>query len=255
MSGNKKNNRAKRMKNERIKGYLMASTILLALWGLTSIVANSPALPSPVIVIISFISTLPDLAPHFLTSAFRVIYSIIFALSIAVPIGMLSYQDRIDRIVAPFIYLLYPIPHIVLLPLIILLFGIGDASKIILISMIVFFQILVTTRDASRNVSDYYVISLRSLGASNRDIYKHVIFPASLPKILTAMRISIGTAIAVLFFAESFATTSGLGYIILDSWSRADYEGLYSGIVSMALLGFTLYLFVEFLERRLCRWV
>jgi len=243
------------MKNERIKGYLMASTILLALWGLTSIVANSPALPSPVIVIISFISTLPDLAPHFLTSAFRVIYSIIFALSIAVPIGMLSYQDRIDRIVAPFIYLLYPIPHIVLLPLIILLFGIGDASKIILISMIVFFQILVTTRDASRNVSDYYVISLRSLGASNRDIYKHVIFPASLPKILTAMRISIGTAIAVLFFAESFATTSGLGYIILDSWSRADYEGLYSGIVSMALLGFTLYLFVEFLERRLCRWV
>jgi NitT/TauT family transport system permease protein len=121
--------------------------------------------------------------------------------------------------------------------------------------MILFFQILVTARDAARNVSDYYILSLRSLGAGEWDVYRHVIFPASLPKILTAMRISIGTAIAVLFFAESFATNQGLGYFILDSWSRADYNSLYSGIITMALLGFSLYLVVEILERKFCRWV
>jgi len=76
-----------------------------------------------------------------------------------------------------------------------------------------------------------------------------------MPKIMTALRISIGTAIAVLFFAESFATTSGLGYLIIDSWSRADYRMMYAAITTMALLGFMLYVIVENVERRVCRWL
>jgi NitT/TauT family transport system permease protein len=218
-------------------------------------VANSPALPPPYIVLVAFLGNLPDLLPHILASTARVLYSIFLALSTAIPIGLVTRKDRVDSLIAPFIYLLYPIPHIVLLPLIILFFGIGDFSRIVLISMILFFQILVTTRDAVRNVSNYYILSLRSLGAGEKDVYWHVILPAIVPKILTAMRISIGTAIAVLFFAESFATTNGLGYVIIDSWSRANYEDLYSGIISMALLGFLLYVVVELLERKLCRWV
>jgi NitT/TauT family transport system permease protein len=239
----------------RIRGYVFSILVLLTLWAVGANLSSSPALPSPFIVVVSFVSDLPVLFPHILVSAYRVVYSILLALSFAIPIGLISYKEKIDSIVSPFVYLLYPIPHIVLLPIIILLFGIGDASKIFLISMIVFFQILVTARDAARNVSDYYILSLKSLGASEFDVYRHVIFPATLPKILTAMRISIGTAIAVLFFAESFATSSGLGYFILDSWSRADYNSLYSGIISMALLGFSFYLFVEFLEKRFCGWV
>jgi NitT/TauT family transport system permease protein len=239
----------------RFKGCFLAILTILVLWWLGASLYNSPALPPPFVVVLSFISDLPILLPHILVSACRVVYSILLALSLAVPIGLVSYKERIDSVVSPFIYLLYPIPHIVLLPIIILLLGIGDASKIFLISMIVFFQILVTTRDAARNVSDYYILSLRSMGANEFDVFRHVIFPASLPKILTAMRISIGTAIAVLFFAESFATSSGLGYFILDSWSRADYRSLYAGIISMALLGFSLYLLVEYLEKRFCRWI
>ncbi len=68
------------------------------------------------------------------------------------------------------------------------------------------------------------------------------------------MRISIGTAVAILFFVESFATTRGLGYIIMDSWGRADYTALYTGIFCMALLGFSLYLLLDWIERRVCRW-
>jgi NitT/TauT family transport system permease protein len=239
----------------RVKAYFIAFFILILIWFVASSLFTSPALPSPQIVLKSFIYSIPDILPHLAVSAYRVLYSIIIALATAIPLGLISYRDRIDSIISPFIYLLYPIPHIVLLPLIILLLGIGDASRIFLISMILFFQILVTARDAARNVSDYYILSLRSLGAGEWDVYRHVIFPASLPKILTAMRISIGTAIAVLFFAESFATNQGLGYFILDSWSRADYNSLYSGIITMALLGFSLYLVVEILERKFCRWV
>ncbi len=185
----------------------------------------------------------------------RVLYSILLAFSLAFPLGVLSRESTFDRIFSPFLYLLYPIPHIVLLPLYILLFGIGDFARIALIATILFFQIAVTTRDAARQVSEYYVYSILSLGASKFDVYRHVIIPAAMPKIITAIRISVGTAVAVLFFAESFATTSGLGYLIMDSWSRADYEMMYAAIVSMALLGFSLYLVLDVVEKWVCRWV
>jgi len=241
----------------RYRSYLITVFFILAIWYLLARILDSIALPTPLAVFSAFISGLTDgsLISHLSISALRVFYGLVLALSLAVPIGLVSHEEGVDKFVAPFIYLLYPIPHIVLLPLIILLFGIGDLSKIILIAMIVFFQILVTTRDASRNLSINYVYSMLSLSASKRDIYKHVIFPACVPKILTAIRISVGTSIAVLFFVESFATRKGLGYLIMDSWSRANYPDLYATIVTMALLGFGLYIVIEKIEKKVCRWV
>jgi ABC-type nitrate/sulfonate/bicarbonate transport system permease component len=243
-------------KEHRRWSYLITGLLLLAIWHLFAVLLNSMALPTPIAVFYAFISGIKnDLLTHLFISTIRVGYGIALALSLAVPLGLVSYKNRTDKFVAPLIYLLYPFPHIVLLPLIILLFGIGNLSKIILITIIVFFQILVTTRDAARNLSTNYIYSLLSLGASEKDVYKHVLFPACLPKILTAMRISIGTAIAVLFFVESFATTKGLGYLIMDAWSRMAYPDLYAAIVTMALLGFCLYLVLEKVEHKVCAWV
>ncbi len=241
----------------RYRSYLITGFFILAIWYLLACILDSIALPTPLAVFFAFIAGLAEgsLISHLAISALRVFYGLALASSLAVPIGLVSHEEGVDKFVAPFVYLLYPIPHIVLLPLIILLFGIGDLSKIILIAIIVFFQILVTTRDASRNLSINYVYSMLSLSASKRDIYKHVIFPACVPKILTAMRISVGTSIAVLFFVESFATRKGLGYLIMDSWSRANYPDLYATIVAMALLGFGLYIVIEKIEKRVCRWV
>jgi len=236
--------------------YLITAVAIFGLWHLVAVILDSIALPTPLIVFSAFISGLKeDLITHSLISTLRIVYGIALAFSLAVPIGLMSHEPRVDKFVAPFIYLLYPIPHIVLLPVIILLFGIGDLSKIIIIAMIVFFQILVTTRDASRNVSGNYIYPMLSLGASRKEIYKHVILPACVPKILTAMRISVGTSIAVLFFVESFATTRGLGYLIMDAWSRANYPDLYAAIVTMALLGFSIYVVLDQVEKRVCRWV
>ena len=98
--------------------------------------------------------------------------------------------------------------------------------------------------------------SVRSLGAGRRALFRFVYLPATLPAALTALRVSIGTAIAVLFFAESFATTSGLGYyIIVESWGRLAYPEMYAGVMAMSLLGLLLYLIVDRLERRLCALV
>jgi len=160
-----------------------------------------------------------------------------------------------DDLISPMVYLLYPIPKIVFLPLILLVLGLGDLSKIFILSVILFFQVLVTTRDASKSIDEEQILSVLSLGASSRQIFVHAILPACLPKILTALRISIGTSIAVLFFVESFATNSGLGYYILDAWSTLDYLGMYTGILMMGVLGVLLYEAVETIEKRYCHWM
>ena len=241
----------------RKRDILIAALILLGLWQVSALLLDSMALPQPWMVIVDTATRIADgsLLDDLAISTFRALSGIILALAAAVPLGLaVGAEESLGRRLSPFIYLLYPIPHVVLLPLIIILFGIGNFSKIFLIALIVFFQILVTTRDAARTIHRNYFHAMQTLGATRLQIYRHVILPASLPKILTALRISIGTAVAILFFVESFATTTGLGYIIMDSWGRADYVALYTGISCMALLGFALYLLLDRLERRICAW-
>ena len=241
----------------RKRDILIAALVLVALWQAAALLLDSMALPQPWIVLVDTVARIADgsLLDDFAISTFRALAGIILALAAAVPLGLaVGAEASLGRRLSPFIYLLYPIPHVVLLPLIIILFGIGNFSKIFLIALIVFFQILVTTRDAARTIHRNYFHAMQTLGATRLQIYRHVILPATLPKILTALRISIGTAVAILFFVESFATTTGLGYIIMDSWGRADYVGLYTGICCMALLGFALYLLLDRLERRICAW-
>jgi NitT/TauT family transport system permease protein len=124
------------------------------------------------------------------------------------------------------------------------------------ISLILFFQILVVVRDEAANLRPELIASVRSLGAGRRALLRFVYLPACLPSVLTSLRVSIGTAIAVLFFAESFATTSGLGYyIIVETWGRLAYAEMYAGVVGMSLLGLALYLVVDRLQRRMCPWL
>jgi len=242
----------------RKRDIFLAALVLLILWEGAALLLNSMALPEPWIVLQDLIAKFANgsLLDDMVVSTFRALAGIFLALITAVPLGLVIGSEKtVRKRISPFIYLLYPIPHVVLLPLIIILFGIGNFSKIFLIALIVFFQILVTTRDGAKNIHRNYFYSMQTLGASRLQIYRHVILPATLPKIMTAMRISVGTSVAILFFVESFATTTGLGYIIMDSWGRADYVSLYTGISSMALLGFILYLLLDRLEQHICRWV
>jgi ABC-type nitrate/sulfonate/bicarbonate transport system permease component len=95
---------------------------------------------------------------------------------------------------------------------------------------------------------------VRSLGASRVDVYRHVVVPASLPDIFTALRIGTGTAIAVLFLTESIAGSSGLGWYIVDAWGRIDYPAMFAGIIAMALLGVVLYEALDAIETWATRW-
>lgn len=235
----------------------LALALLLGTWGVAALLLRTSILPDPLTVTLVFLRELPSgLAWHTLVSAWRVIVSIIIAVILAVPLGLaLGQLKQVDRIVAPLVYLTYPIPKIVLLPIILLFLGLGDLSKIFIISLILFYQVLVVVRDAAGGIRPEMILSVRSLGARRRQLFRYVYLPACLPAILTALRVSAGTAIAVLFFAESFATREGLGYYIIDTWASLSYPRMYAGVLAMSLLGLTLYISLDWLENRLCRWV
>ena len=236
---------------------LLTVILLLFIWEALARVLNISVLPPASAVLLVFLRELPgELGRHLLTSAGRTLVSIAIAVTLATPPGLILGQSKaINRIFSPLIYIVYPIPKIVFLPIVLLFLGIGDASKVFLITLILWFQVLVVVRDEASTIRPELIHSVRSLGAGRRALFRFVYLPACLPAVLTAIRVSIGTAIAVLFFAESFATTSGLGYyIIVGTWGRLDYTSMYAGVVAMSLLGLVLFFSVDHLERRLCPW-
>jgi len=105
-----------------------------------------------------------------------------------------------------------------------------------------------------RAVPESAAMSVRALGGSALDEYRHVAIPATMPAVFTSLRIGVGTAIAVLFIAEAMAGSTGLGYFIMQSWSMVNYPRMFAGIIAMALLGVALYAVFDLLERRLTRW-
>ncbi|MCL2492178.1 MAG: ABC transporter permease [Coriobacteriia bacterium] len=238
-----------------IIGYIVAFALIVVFWALASWLIKSPALPLPWDAIEQFFVTLPDTFSHILISLWRVIAAMVLGTVLGLPLGLyIGRSERADVLAAPLLYLLYPIPKVVFLPILMVLLGLGNAPKIILIAVVVFFQMLVTARGAAQAIAPESITSVRSLGASPLQIARHVVLPSSLPDIFTALRISIGTAIAVLFLSESIAGSTGIGYYIMNAWSRLDYVAMFAGIIAMGAMGVGLYEILNIIEYRVIRW-
>lgn len=235
--------------------YAASTVALLGLWHLASLVLASPALPAPLETVRVLYAYLPELLPAFLISLYRVLVALAAASILAIPLGLaLGRSPRLDALVSPALHILYPIPKVVLLPIFLVMLGLGDASKIALMAVTVFFQILVSVRDAAACVPRGSIMAARSLGAGRICTCFHVVVPAVLPELFTALRVGSVTAIAVLFLSEAIAGSTGLGYFIVDSWSMIDYPRMFAGMIGMALLGAGIYEALAGVERALTPW-
>jgi NitT/TauT family transport system permease protein len=246
-----------KMGQRRWVAYLLTLLIMIALWHAASLLLGSNLLPGPLPVFTRLGKEIGQNVfwGHLQASAWRMIAGLFCASLTAIPFGLiLGSSQRLDRMFAPLIYISYPIPKIVLMPVILLLFGLGDASKIVLIALITFFQLLITTRDSVRKISTEVIYSLKSLGGNRWHFYRHVVWPVSLPGIFTSLRIGTGTAVAVLFFVESISARRGLGLYLIDSWGRADYNAMFVGIIALSAIGIVLYEIFDILEKRVCKW-
>lgn len=245
------------MFNSKLFLYLISFIALFALWQILSFLIGSVVLPPPTPVITAFFAELTnsDFWQNTYSSLFRILGGLGLAFITAVPLGLiLGSFPKLDRWFSPIIYISYPIPKIIFLPVILLLFGLGDLSKIVLIAIIVFFQLLITTRDSARLIDNTVKYSFKSLGGSRIQYFRHVVWPATLPGIYTSLRIGTGTAVAVLFFVESISARSGLGMYIIDAWGRADYISMFVGMLALSLIGIILYELFDLLEKVTCKW-
>ncbi|MGE4553018.1 MAG: ABC transporter permease [Desulfovibrionaceae bacterium] len=241
----------------RMGSYVLVLAGLGALWKLAAATMGSAVLPDPGDAVAAFVLALgrADWWGHFAASSWRALAAMTLAWVLGFPLGIcLGSMPRLDRALGPFVFLTYPIPKIVLLPVFLLVLGLGDAAKIGMITLILWYQVLVTTRDGVKLVNRKYFDSVRSLGGGRWALWREVLIPAALPHGFTALRLNTGVSVAVLFFVESFATTRGLGYLIMDAWGRLDYLEMFTGIFGMSILGAVLYEGSEGLERLACRW-
>ena len=236
--------------------FLQGFLVINIVWWIGSIIVNSRALPSPLKIYASLPNLLKnDFYLNVLASMNRLIIGLIISLVIGLIIGLLmGYSKKINKILNPVVYFTYPIPKTALLPVVMILFGLGDSSKITIIVLITVFQVIVSVRDAVINIENQLYNPLRSLGANKMQLFTNVTFPAILSELLTNIRLSVGTALSVLFFAEGYGTTVGLGYYIQDAWTRIDYISMYGAILILSILGVVLFLLIDLIEDKFCKW-
>ena len=241
----------------RLGKIALAASAIALLWAGLSFILKKPFLPSPALAASRFGEKIADgtLFVHIGASLRRIFLALIVAGPPAWALGLLSGRVKAaDTIASPLVYLLHPLPKVAFLPILMLFFGLGDASKVALMGMVIFGQLFVGGRDSAKAISSSLIDTVRSLGVRGGGILRYAILPATLPSLLSSLRISLGTAIAVLFLSETFASMDGLGWYIMDSWSRVDYPDMYAAIIALSLVGLILYLALDALEILALRW-
>jgi taurine transport system permease protein len=243
---------------------MVTSAVLLVLWWAVSHSGSIPALflPTPEAVAreawrvwnVGYVDA--TLIEHTAASLFRVLAALILACAIGVPVGLAIGLSRVARgIFEPIIEFYRPIPPLAYLSLIIIWFGIGEPAKIILITLAILAPITIATASGVRSVDPTWINAARSLGATRRQVIALVVLPATLPSILTGIRIGLGVGWSTLVAAELIAATRGLGFMVQAAAHFLVTEVVILGILVIAVIAFALELAVRLLQRLFVPWV
>lgn len=237
--------------------YFLGFLIIVFFWMWGSWTLGGDLLPNPWMTINALgIALLQgDFWTHILSSLYRLICGLIASVCIAFPLGLLlGHYRTADWIGSPILFITYPLPKVVLLPVFFTLIGLGESSRILLITLTTGYQLLVIVRASALSIDSSYEKAFFSMGGNRWQALRYVYLPSALPALFTSLKVATGTAIAVLFLAESFATTTGLGFLIMDAWGLGDTLSMFVAILAMSLLGLLVYSTIGFLERIVCPW-
>ncbi len=217
--------------------------------------------PSPVAIVEKFLSlvqggfTGSPLWEHVLISMRRVFGAFLLACAIGIPLGLAMGMNPIIRgIFDPPIEFYRPIPPLAYLPLMIIWFGIGETSKVLLIFLSVFAPVALGARSGVRSAGIEQIHAAYSFGATRWKVMRHVILPSAMPEILTAMRIGIGFGWTTLVAAEMVAATKGIGYMVLSASQFLQTSTVIVGIILIAAIAYAFDMLMRFIERKVVPW-
>ena len=213
--------------------------------------------PAPSSVFATLIEMLRsgDLLAHTAISLQRLAYGTIVGALPALILGIAMGLNRpIRALFDPLIAATYPVPKSAILPLALLIFGLGEGSKIFMVAIGVFFPMVINTTTGVLGISKIYLDVRRNYKASRWNTFWTIALPGALPVIVTGLKLGIGIGLVLIAVAEMVGARSGLGYLIWSAWSTFAVEEMYVGLFAIAIIGFLITLGLNELERVIIPW-
>jgi taurine transport system permease protein len=242
---------------------MISVAALLALWWIATELAwvKPLFLPKPEAIWIAFQQAVSGeldnhtLWGHFGWSMYRVFSAFTLAVVLGVPVGIAMGVSRYARgLFDPPIEFYRPLPPLAYLPLMVIWFGIGEWSKIMLLFLAIFAPVALSARAGVKSVSQEQIQAALSMGATNRQVIWHVILPAALPEILVGLRIGMGVGWTTLVAAEMVAADAGLGKMVYNASNFLRTDVVILGIVAIGCVAYAFELLIRWIERRAVPW-
>lgn len=249
-------------KNHRMLTLLTWAFIFLVWFIITRFnLVSHLIVPSPGEVIQTFIAIVKDgyngisLWEHLGISMLRLLIASLLAIVTAVPLGLFSgYFSKVGAVVDSIVQFYRPLPPLAYYVVLILWLGIDESSKITLLYLAAFAPIYIACVSAVSNIRVEYLLSAKSLGASGKDLFFQIVFPACLPDIFTSIRTAVGVAYTTLVSAEMIAATSGLGWMVIDASRYLKSSVIFVGIIIMGISGVLIDQGLKVLEKKIVFW-
>lgn len=238
---------------------VVVAVIGLAIWEWKSHAGSLSALyfPPPSQIIDSFARLIEngELGANLWATLERVFLGFFFGGSFGLVVGVIMGRSaRANSILDPFIAALHPIPKIAVLPLFMIIFGIGEASKLMVIAVAVFFPMVINTAVGVRQIHPIHFEVARSFGVGPMRLFTSVLLPGALPLVLAGTRLGLNIALLVTIAIELLAVQTGLGKMMWFAWQTMRTEELYVSLFVTAAVGIGLNMFLEYLRRLLVPW-
>lgn len=238
---------------------LLAVVLMLIAWEIASRQGHVSALyfPSPSFILKTLWRMFEsgNLGANTVATLSRVAAAILAGCLPAIALGLvMGWSPRVRRAVDPLIAALHPVPKIAIFPLLMVIFGIGNASKTLVVALAAFFPMLLNVMAGVQQIAPSYYEVVQNYGAKGPGVFRHVVLPGSLPMMLTGARIALNIALVVTIGVELIASNDGLGSVVWRAWQTFRVEELWAGIIVISLLGVAISQTLLWLTRILIPW-
>lgn len=230
---------------------------LVILWQLLYALGLPEYVLGPVEILSHFISALVsgDLFPHIGASLVRSTPGFAIGVFLGVALGLLAGVARgFDEMLSPVIFLTYPVPKIVMLPIVMVWVGIGDPSKVVIIALACFYPAFINAYYGAKSTPTILVWSGLNMGARRWQLFRKVVVPSALPLIFAGVRVSLALSFVLLFAAEMINARSGLGFLIRQSEAGLRFDLMYVSILTIAILGYLSDSLLRVTRKRVLAW-
>jgi len=238
-------------------GRLAFWAAVLLLWQWTAMRGAPDFVLPPLEIAKQFIAALGtrELYVDAAASLMRALPGFVVGVSLGIVLGLAAGIARaFDEMLSPLVFLTYPVPKIVMLPVFMLWFGIGDLSKVMIIALACFYPAFINAYYGARATPRILVWSARNMGASRARIFRRVVLPGALPQIFAGLRVALALSFIVMFATEMINARSGLGHLIREAENSLRFDLMYVSLLTIAILGYAGDRLLRAARARFLRW-